>query len=114
LSLLALGKMVVGQLSLEHLSGPIAIASAAGESSRLGVLPFIAFLAMVSVSLGVLNLLPIPVLDGGHLVYYLAEAVRGKPLSEAWQAIGQKVGLALLLLFTSVALFNDVQNILIN
>lgn len=110
-SLAALGKMVVGDLSWEHLSGPVSIASAAGESSSLGILPFFGFLAMVSVSLGVLNLLPIPLLDGGHLMYYLAEIVRGKPVDEVWQIRGQKLGLLLIGLLTCVAFFNDIQRL---
>ncbi|HEY1058676.1 MAG TPA: RIP metalloprotease RseP [Limnobacter sp.] len=111
-SLAALVKMITGELSVEHLSGPVSIAAAAGESSSLGILPFIAFLAMVSVSLGVLNLLPIPLLDGGHLMYYLAEIVRGKPVSEQVQMWGQKIGMTVIALLTSVALFNDIHRLL--
>ncbi|MCQ8896029.1 RIP metalloprotease RseP [Limnobacter humi] len=111
-SLAALVKMIMGELSVEHLSGPVSIAAAAGESSSLGILPFIAFLAMVSVSLGVLNLLPIPLLDGGHLMYYLAEIVRGKPVSEQVQMWGQKIGMTVIALLTSVALFNDIHRLL--
>lgn len=110
-SLAALGKMITGDLSWNHLSGPVSIASAAGESSSLGILPFIGFLAMVSVSLGVLNLLPIPLLDGGHLMYYFAEIVRGKPVSEATQILGQKIGVLLIAGMTTVALFNDIQRL---
>lgn len=110
--LVALGKMVVGDLSWHHLSGPVSIASAAGESSSLGVLPFIEFLAMVSVSLGILNLLPIPLLDGGHLMYYFAELIRGRPVSEQVQMLGQRFGMLLLAGMTALALFNDIQKLL--
>jgi regulator of sigma E protease len=112
-SLAALGKMVTGDLSWEHLSGPVSIASAAGQSSSLGILPFFGFLAMVSVSLGILNLLPIPLLDGGHLMYYLAEIVRGKPVDEVWQVRGQKIGILLIGLLTGVAFFNDIQRLVL-
>ncbi|MDP3188090.1 RIP metalloprotease RseP [Limnobacter sp.] len=111
-SLAALGKMVTGDLSWNHLSGPVSIASAAGQSSSLGILPFFGFLAMVSVSLGILNLLPIPLLDGGHLMYYLAEIVRGKPVDEVWQVRGQKLGILLIGALTSVAFFNDIQRLI--
>ncbi|GLR26326.1 RIP metalloprotease RseP [Limnobacter litoralis] len=110
-SLAAMGKMLTGDLSWTHLSGPISIASAAGESSSLGFLPFVGFLAMVSVSLGILNLLPIPVLDGGHLMYYFAELLTGKPVSEAWMIRGQKIGLALIGALTCIAFFNDIQRL---
>jgi regulator of sigma E protease len=111
-SLAAMGSMLTGDLSWKNLSGPVTIASAAGESSSLGILPFLGFLAMVSVSLGILNLLPIPVLDGGHLMYYFAELIRGKPLSEAWQQMGQRLGLVLVGLMTCLAFFNDLQRLL--
>lgn len=111
-SLVAMGKMLVGDLSWHHLSGPVAIASAAGESSSLGVLPFISFLAMVSVSLGILNLLPVPVLDGGHLMYYFAELVRGRPVSERVQMLGQRFGMLLIAGMTALALFNDIHKLL--
>ena len=110
-SLAALGKMLTGDLSWTHLSGPVSIASVAGQSSSLGILPFLGFLAMVSVSLGILNLLPIPVLDGGHLMYYFAEIIRGKPVDEVWVVFGQKLGILLIGLLTVVAFFNDIQRL---
>lgn len=112
LSLTALGNMITGDMSWKHLSGPVSIASAAGDSSSLGILPFLSFLAMLSVSLGILNLLPIPVLDGGHLLYYFAEIVMRRPVSEAWMIRGQKLGLLLIGLLTCVAFFNDIQRLL--
>jgi len=100
--------MVSGRASVENLSGPISIARYAGESAAIGLSTFLAFLGVVSVSLGVLNLLPVPVLDGGHLMYYLVEAVTGRPVSEAVQLAGQKLGILLLLLLMSIAFYNDL------
>lgn len=111
-SLVALGNMITGDMSWDNLSGPVSIASAAGQSSSLGVLPFLSFMAMVSVSLGILNLLPIPVLDGGHLMYYFAEILRGKPLSDRVVMAGQRIGFMLIGLLTCFALFNDLQRLL--
>ncbi|MFJ4289438.1 RIP metalloprotease RseP [Cupriavidus sp. NPDC089707] len=108
LSLKLLGKMLVGQASLQNLSGPLTVADYAGRAANLGVQAFVSFLALVSVSLGVLNLLPIPVLDGGHLLYYCVEFLTGRPVPDHWQAMLQKVGIACILLLTSLALFNDV------
>jgi len=108
LSLKLLGKMLVGQASLQNLSGPLTVADYAGRAANLGWQAFISFLALVSVSLGVLNLLPIPVLDGGHLLYYCVEFLTGRPVPDHWQAMLQKVGIACILLLTSLALFNDV------
>jgi len=108
LSLRMVGKMVLGEVSLENLSGPVTIARYAGESSRIGLSALLSFMALVSISLGVLNLLPIPVLDGGHLLYYLVEFVRGSPLSEQAQEVGQRVGIALLLMLMTLALYNDL------
>ncbi|MFS8976648.1 RIP metalloprotease RseP [Cupriavidus necator] len=108
LSLKLLGKMLVGQASLQNLSGPLTVADYAGRAANLGLQAFISFLALVSVSLGVLNLLPIPVLDGGHLLYYCVEFLTGRPVPDHWQAMLQKVGIACILLLTSLALFNDV------
>lgn len=103
-----LWRMIMGQVSVKNLSGPISIAEYAGESASGGVLPFLGFLVLISLSLGFLNLLPIPILDGGQILYQLAEWIKGSPLSEQAQAFGQQVGIALLLLLMGVALFNDV------
>ncbi len=103
-----LGKMLIGQASLKNLSGPLTIAEYAGETAQMGLAVFIGFLAIVSTSIGVLNLLPLPVLDGGHLMYYLFEAVTGRPLSEQWLGRLQRAGLVLVLLMMSLALYNDV------
>jgi regulator of sigma E protease len=108
LSLKTLGLMLVGEASLKNLSGPITIADVAGQAAKTGLLSYVEFLAFVSLSLGVLNLLPLPVLDGGHLMLYIAEAVRGRPPSDLWLARLQRGGLAVLLLMMSVALYNDV------
>jgi regulator of sigma E protease len=112
LTLKMLGKMVIGQSSLKNLSGPLTIADYAGQSVKLGLAYYLGFLAIVSVSLGVLNLLPLPVLDGGYLMYYLFEAVTGRPVPERWLARLQRSGLALVLLMMSLALYNDLARLL--
>lgn len=112
LSLEMLGKMLIGEASIKNLSGPITIADYAGRSAELGWVYYVGFLAMVSVSLGVLNLLPLPVLDGGHLMYYLFEGVTGRPVSERWLERLQRGGVAVMLLMMSLALYNDFARLL--
>jgi regulator of sigma E protease len=112
LTLKMLGRMVIGEASLKNLSGPLTIADYAGQSARLGLAYYIGFLAVVSVSLGVLNLLPLPMLDGGHLMYYLFEAVTGRPVSEQWLERLQRGGVAIMLVMMSLALYNDVARLL--
>lgn len=111
LTLVAIGKMVTGLLSPSNLSGPITIARVAEASVSSGFEDFVRFLAYLSVSLGVLNLLPVPVLDGGHIVYYTIEAIRRKPLSEQAQAIGLRIGMALILTLMVFALYNDLMRL---
>ena len=108
LTLHMMGQIVMGKASLDNLSGPITIAQYAGQSASIGWLQFLSFLAIVSISLGVLNLLPVPVLDGGHLLFYIVEFFKGSPLSEQVQIAGQKVGLVLLLMLMVVAFYNDL------
>ena len=108
LTLQVLGRMLTGDASVKNLSGPVSIAQYAGQSAGIGLLAFFSFMAIVSISLGVLNLLPVPLLDGGHLMYYLVEALTGKPVSEAIQIFGQKIGIVLLLGLMSIAFYNDI------
>jgi regulator of sigma E protease len=112
LTLRMLGRMLVGRASLDNLSGPLTIARFAGQAASAGLISFVSLLALVSISLGVLNLLPVPVLDGGHLLYYLIELIKGSPLSETVQHLGQQVGIAVLLLLMGLALFNDFSRII--
>ena len=103
--------MIIGRASIDNLSIPIIISQIAGQSANAGLLPFVSFLAVISISLGVLNLLPVPLLDGGHLLYYTLELITGKPPSEQTQAIGQQVGIILIIMLMSVALYNDLAHI---
>jgi regulator of sigma E protease len=107
-SLKMLGRMLTGQLSWKHLSGPVTIADFAGQSAQMGLSYYLGFLAVISISLGVLNLLPIPLLDGGHLMYYAIEIIKGSPVSERAMELGQRVGLALLLVMMVFAFYNDL------
>jgi len=108
LTLRMIGKMITGEVSIDNLSGPITIATYAGYTASAGIGAFLYFLAVISISLGVLNLLPIPLLDGGHLMYYIVEMIKGSPLSDAVQLKMQHVGVALLAMLMSLALYNDV------
>jgi len=108
LTLRVLGKLITGEASVRNLSGPITIAQYAGITARIGLEPFLAFLAIISISLGVLNLLPVPMLDGGHLFYYFVEVFKGSPVSEQTEIIGQKIGILLLFCLMSIALYNDL------
>ncbi len=111
-SLKMLGKMAIGEVSWKNLSGPVTIADYAGQSAQLGIGAYVAFLALISISLGVLNLLPIPLLDGGHLLYYLVEIFKGSPLSERAMELGQRLGLTLLLSLMAFAFYNDLNRLL--
>lgn len=110
-SLLMLGKMLTGEVSWRNLSGPVTIADYAGQSARLGLDYYLKFMALVSISLGVLNLLPIPVLDGGHLMYHMIEVVRRRPLSERAMELGQRIGLSILFVLMAFAFFNDINRL---
>ncbi len=111
LSLRMMGRMLTGELSWKNLSGPVTIADYAGQSARLGPSYYLRFLALISISLGVLNLLPVPVLDGGHLMYYLVEFLKGGPVSERALEIGQQIGFALLALLMAFAFYNDINRL---
>jgi len=112
LTIRMMGRMAMGMASLKNLSGPITIADYAGKSAALGMNAYFTFIALISVSLGVLNLLPMPVLDGGHLMYYLWEGLTGRAVPEVWMQGLQRVGVAILLMMTSIALFNDLTRLL--
>ena len=108
ITLRILGRMITGQASLKNLSGPVSIAQYAGQTAQLGIVAFLGFLAIVSVSLGVLNLLPVPLLDGGHLFYYFIEFFKGSPVSEPIQMLGQRIGVVLLFGLMTLAIYNDI------
>lgn len=112
-SLKMMWKMVLGEVSLKNLSGPITIADYAGQSAQIGLGAYIGFLALISISLGVLNLLPIPLLDGGHLLYYSVELIKGSPVSEKLWEAGQNVGIALLVTMMAFALYNDISRLIL-
>lgn len=112
-SLKMLANMITGKVSWKGISGPVSIASFAGESANLGLKVFLGFLALVSISIGVLNLLPIPILDGGHLLYYIIELVKGSPVSEQVMVVGQKIGLGMLAVLMMVAIMNDINRFVI-
>jgi regulator of sigma E protease len=103
-----LWRMLKLEVSTRNISGPITIAEYAGQSAKIGLEPFVLFLAVISISLGVLNLLPIPVLDGGHLLYFVAEGIRGQPLPDRVLAVGQQIGIALLIGLMMLAFYNDL------
>jgi regulator of sigma E protease len=111
-SLQMLGRMILGEVSLKNLSGPITIADYAGQSAQLGWISYLLFLALISISLGVLNLLPVPLLDGGHLMYYIFEVVKGSPVSDKAIEIGQHLGMALLFVLMAFALYNDINRLI--
>ncbi|MBU6484389.1 MAG: RIP metalloprotease RseP [Betaproteobacteria bacterium] len=106
-----LGRILVGDASLRNISGPLTMADIAGQSAQAGTLVFASYLALISISLGVLNLLPIPLLDGGHLLYYLAELIKGSPVSDRAFEVGQRIGMAMLAVLMALALFNDVSRL---
>lgn len=112
LSLQMIGRMFTGEVSWKNLSGPVTIADYAGQSAQMGLNHYIKFLALISISLGVLNLLPIPVLDGGHLLYYVVEIIKGGPIPERVMEIGQQIGLALLVMLMAFAFYNDINRII--
>jgi regulator of sigma E protease len=111
-SLRMLGKMITGEVSVKNLSGPITIADYAGQSAQNGMISYLLFLALISISLGVLNLLPIPLLDGGHLMYYSVEILTGKPVSDKVMEVGQQIGMTLLFVLMAFALYNDINRLI--
>ena len=111
LTIKLLGKLIVGEASLKNISGPKSIAEYAGISAQLGLATFLSTLAIISKSIVILNLLPIPILDGGHLMYYLVEMIKGSPVSEALQITGQKIGILMLAGLMTLAFYNDFQRL---
>ncbi len=107
-----LGRIMTGGASIKNISGPLTMAEYAGQSAQAGLLTFIGYLALISISLGVLNLLPVPILDGGHLLYYLVEIFKGSPVSDRVLEVGQRIGMAVLALLMALALFNDLTRFL--
>jgi regulator of sigma E protease len=107
-----LGRILTGNASLKNISGPLTMAEYAGQSAQAGALTFVGYLALISISLGVLNLLPVPLLDGGHLLYYLVEIFKGSPVSDRVLEVGQRIGMAVLALLMALALFNDLTRFL--
>ena len=112
LSLKMIGRMIVGEVSWKNLSGPVTIADYAGQSAKLGLSHYLKFIALISISLGVLNLLPIPVLDGGHLLYYVIEIIKGGPIPERVMEIGQQIGLVALAMLMAFAFYNDITRLI--
>jgi len=111
-SLKMLGRIVIGEASLKNISGPLTVADYAGQSAQQGLSTYILYLAVISISLGVLNLLPIPLLDGGHLLYYMVEIIKGSPLSDRTLQLGQQAGMFLLAALMALALYNDLFRLL--
>jgi len=106
-----LGRIVTGEASVKNISGPITMADFAGQSAQAGTLVFVGYLALISISLGVLNLLPVPLLDGGHLLYYFVEVIKGSPVSDRAFEVGQRIGMAVLAMLMTLALFNDLSRL---
>ena len=106
--------MVVGQASWKNVGGPVQIASDAGQSAKMGLIPYLSFLALISISLGALNLLPVPLLDGGYLMYYVVEFIKGSPVSDQVMAVTQRIGLMLLTALMGFALYNDIHRLITN
>src|SRR5437879_6794804 len=107
-----LGRILIGEASVRNISGPLTMADYAGQSAQAGVLTFVGYLALISISLGVLNLLPVPLLDGGHLLYYLVEIFKGSPVSDRVLLVLQRSGMAVLAMLMPLALFNDLSRLL--